>query len=113
MRLLTLIACALALGCVSTQGAPDYSAIGSSVEQLLRSGISGEALVQYIPENPSRGDSYNLSYVSCSGNICELEVDLTVYWMSNYNKVLGISVYSDYDGNILNYTVFSESTVQR
>ena len=113
MRLLTLIACALALGCVSTQATPDYSAINSSVEQLLRDGVVGEVEVRYIPDNPARGDSYNLSYISCSGDLCELEVDLTVYWMSNYNKMLGISVYSDYDGNVLNYTVFSESTVQR
>jgi hypothetical protein len=114
MRFLPLVALALVLGCTApVEANPDYQVINGSVEMLLRDGVTGESEVRYIPENPARGDSYSLSYSWCSDGICRVLVDLRVYWMSNYDKTLDLEVYTDYNGNVLNYTVVSEQTVVR
>jgi hypothetical protein len=115
MKELVLLLFIFILGCTAPNlvANPDYAAINSSVEALLKEGIQGEALVQYIPENPQRGDSYSLSYTQCADNVCNVIVSMRTYWMSTYDKVLSIELSADYTGSIIDYTVTSEDTVAR
>lgn len=114
MRLLSLFLLVVALGCTTIVAAnPDRGAINDSIELLLREGVMGEAEVEYIPENTARGDSYSLSYEWCTDNVCKVLTDLQVYWMSNYDKVLVLEIYTHYNGTVMNYTVIGEDTVLR
>jgi hypothetical protein len=115
MKKLVVVLCALILGCTAPNFLtdPDYEAINNSVEMLLKEGIQGEVLIQYIPENPQRGDSYSLSYGQCADNLCKVVVDMKTYWMSNYDKIISIDVFANYTGGIINYLVTSEETVAR
>jgi hypothetical protein len=114
------VAAVLVLGCASQFplfSGDDYSgAIDSTlIDGFLEQGIINTEGVN-IEYKPELGDTYTASIKSCSGDRCVVNLNLTVYYMSFYNKFFVMELDSDYDSgswSITGYDILFETNVRR
>ena len=114
-----MFAVPLSLACTAPLvfGTFDYEGATSSsvLDPFLENELMSREGVQ-LEYNPYHGDSYSAVARSCYANQCTLQINITVYYMSIYNKVMEIEAIAEYSSgawSIMNYTILSEENVKR